>query len=31
MAEKIFIIIGVATVVYPFVFRVLPWMDGERR
>ena len=30
MAEKIFIIIGVATTVYPFVFKILPRVEGER-
>lgn len=31
MTAWIFCYIGVAAVCYGFVFKILPWLDGERR
>lgn len=31
MSVTIFTYIGVAMVTYGFVFRILPWLEGERR
>ena len=31
MSVTIFTYIGVAAVVYGFVFRFLPWLEGENR